>query len=56
MVDEKKEFFLPQVRVSQEVYSWLQAKAAGERRSMTQQLLWELEKLTKENNTNGSPE
>jgi hypothetical protein len=46
MTEEKeKQLYLPQVRISQEVYSWLQNKAVSERRSMTQQLIWELERM-----------
>lgn len=43
----EKEYFLPQAKVSEEVYQWLKAKAEAEKRSLTQQLIWELESLKK---------
>jgi hypothetical protein len=42
-----EEKFLPQAKVTSELHAWLQAKATAEKRSVTQQLIWELEKNCK---------
>lgn len=44
MSDEK---YLPQAKIDAELHAWLQAKAIAEKRSVTQQLIWELEKARK---------
>jgi hypothetical protein len=37
--------FLPQVKIDETVYAWLQAKASREKRSVSMQIIWELEKI-----------
>jgi hypothetical protein len=48
---ESKRFFLPGCQVDADVYQWLKAKAEAEKRSLTAQLLWELEKLSRKDVT-----
>jgi len=43
----EREYFLPGTKIAEPVYTWLKAKAELEKRSLTQQLLWELEQLSK---------
>ena len=43
---ESKRFFLPGCQCDEATYTWLKAKAEAEKRSLTAQLLWELEKLS----------
>lgn len=44
---ETKKYYV-NAEVSAEVHAWLKAKADAELRSMSQQLVWELEKSRKE--------
>ncbi len=43
-----QKFFLPGIKIDLDVYLWLKNKAEKELRSLTQQLLWELENLAKQ--------
>lgn len=41
----EKKFYLPSIEITEAIHQWLNDKAAIEKRSMTNQLKWELEKL-----------
>jgi hypothetical protein len=38
-------WYLPGTKIDQELHTWLKEKAEREKRSMTAQLIWELENL-----------
>jgi len=46
-MENEKKFYLPSTEVSESIHSWLKQKAESEKRSLTQQLIWELEKISK---------
>jgi hypothetical protein len=44
---EEKKFYLPGVEISEALHKWLRDLAEKEKRSMSQQLIWELEQIKK---------
>ena len=47
----ENKFYLPGTEIEEASYLWLKAKAEAEKRSMTKQLLWEIEQLAKQDRT-----
>lgn len=47
MENKENKFYLPGTEIDEPVYNWLKEKAEKEKRSLTKQLLWELEQLSK---------
>lgn len=47
-METAKKFYLPGPDVPEELYAWLKERAEASRRSMTQQMIWELEERKKE--------
>jgi hypothetical protein len=46
MDDYQRLYYLPGCKCNQQIHEWLTARAKAEKRSLTAQLLWELEKLS----------